>query len=240
MDAEYKVLFQKCQVLADQIGGHIDITHDSPEEYYRKAVFVPFLSHVVVQLNERFKKHNTLLSSIKKIISITAFKVMPVSFNTVPTSTKLFFWRAAYLVQSLSCELQSGKISMKPCNHHQQSLSLPSAVKFFTLMSGSSFKFCLLFLSQQQLQKVLLNSTLNTMAKNLLAQHNSTGTPDKPSFIKYTLWCCWPRRGRITVFKWPKTFWICSLRRMTWELLLIIVSVADNYISSYSKFVSFE
>lgn len=37
----------------------------NPEEYYRKALLMPFLNHVVMQVNEQFKKHDTLIQRSK-------------------------------------------------------------------------------------------------------------------------------------------------------------------------------
>lgn len=96
-DADYKVLFfQKRQAIADQMRGHIDMPRaarksSNPKDCYRKAMFAPFLGHVVMQLNERFKKHNTSLSSIKKkLFPVAALELMPVHFKAVSKSTKLF------------------------------------------------------------------------------------------------------------------------------------------------------
>lgn len=56
------------------MGGYIDMPRAArkqmsqsfnPEEYYRKALLMPFLNHVVMQVNEQFKKHDTLIQRSK-------------------------------------------------------------------------------------------------------------------------------------------------------------------------------
>lgn len=65
---QYKILFRKCQAIADRIRGHIDMPRaarkhisvsSNPERYYGKSVIAPFLYHAFIQVNERFEKHNT-------------------------------------------------------------------------------------------------------------------------------------------------------------------------------------
>lgn len=141
-DADYKVLFQRCQAIADRMEKHMHMPRaarkqtsesSNSEEYYRKAGFVPFLDHVVMQLNKRFKKHNTLLFSIQILIPrccpgshaselqgcVNVYKTLLPESNTCGTEFEL--WTSKW---------KNGKTSMKPCDHRQQSLGLLSAAKF--------------------------------------------------------------------------------------------------------------
>lgn len=41
---------------------------DSPEDYYRLSIFIPFLDHFITHLNDRFMQHKNLLKKIQNII----------------------------------------------------------------------------------------------------------------------------------------------------------------------------
>lgn len=45
-----------------------NIASDSPEEHFKKNLYLPFLDHVRTQLKERFQKHKSLITAIQKII----------------------------------------------------------------------------------------------------------------------------------------------------------------------------
>ncbi len=45
-----------------------NIPSKTPEEYFRKNLFVPFVDHVRTQINDRFASHRSLLTSLEIIL----------------------------------------------------------------------------------------------------------------------------------------------------------------------------
>lgn len=64
---------------------------DSPEDYYRRNVFIPFIDSILSQLDERFVRHRTVIKSLK----VTIPSVIPKARDTREDS-------AAKLVQAFS------------------------------------------------------------------------------------------------------------------------------------------
>ncbi|KAK5649293.1 hypothetical protein RI129_000322 [Pyrocoelia pectoralis] len=49
-----------------------NVPHDSPETYFRRAAFIPFLDHVIIQIKERFTAHKETLSSFEVLLNETS------------------------------------------------------------------------------------------------------------------------------------------------------------------------
>ena len=43
---------------------------DSPEEYFRRAIAIPLLDHVISNLKERFDDRNQIISKINNLLSL--------------------------------------------------------------------------------------------------------------------------------------------------------------------------
>lgn len=54
---------------------------DSPEDYYRVSIFIPFIEHFVSQLEERFLKHKALLTKIENILPNKIIKLNEMELN---------------------------------------------------------------------------------------------------------------------------------------------------------------
>lgn len=80
-ETKFQELFIIARKLTEEIGEEIKTprianrqTHrenyqcNSPEEYYRIAVFIPFIDHFISKLDQRFLKHKLVLSKIQNII----------------------------------------------------------------------------------------------------------------------------------------------------------------------------
>ena len=65
---EFKAIFDKCETMANLSNVILDVPrtvsrqtlranveHDTPEEYYRRSIFVPFIDSLLQQLNDRFQ-----------------------------------------------------------------------------------------------------------------------------------------------------------------------------------------
>lgn len=77
---KFETLFEIAKMLANEVDAEIKLTRiahkqqnrdnyrDSVEEYYRLSVFIPFLDHVIGQLNERFLRHKNILAKIENVL----------------------------------------------------------------------------------------------------------------------------------------------------------------------------
>ena len=50
---------------------------ESPEQYYKRTIFIPFIDYFKNQLIERFSKHNEIISVLKKLIPNLLNKFKP-------------------------------------------------------------------------------------------------------------------------------------------------------------------
>ncbi|CAI6351562.1 unnamed protein product [Macrosiphum euphorbiae] len=41
---------------------------DSPEQYYKRTIFLPLLDHFILQLEDRFSKHHRVMSTLQSLI----------------------------------------------------------------------------------------------------------------------------------------------------------------------------
>lgn len=80
-EEKFHVLFSDAQELAKQVGGQIvmpritnrqtfraNYNTDSAEEYYRLSIFIPFLDHFIIHLQDRFLNHKAILSKIQNVL----------------------------------------------------------------------------------------------------------------------------------------------------------------------------
>lgn len=80
-ELKFRELFTIAQELATQIGEEVKMPRvinrqvhrenyqcDSPEDYFRIAVFIPFVDHFICQLDQRFLNHKQVLCKIQNII----------------------------------------------------------------------------------------------------------------------------------------------------------------------------
>ena len=50
-----------------------NIPSESVEEYYRRAIMIPFLDHVIASLKEKFINDNTIISNMNKLLAQNIF-----------------------------------------------------------------------------------------------------------------------------------------------------------------------
>lgn len=74
-DTKFHDLFTEAQRLAIEINTEINVprrgkysTTNTIEDYYRQAVFIPFLDYYIQQLNERFLRHKSILTELQQIV----------------------------------------------------------------------------------------------------------------------------------------------------------------------------
>lgn len=74
-DQEFTSLYKKAEQIAEKYDMEIKLPRhakqisDNPEIYYRTNIFVNFLDHFILQMNERFLKHEELLSNFQFLLS---------------------------------------------------------------------------------------------------------------------------------------------------------------------------
>lgn len=79
-DQSFKAIFSSAKAIATEIGIEIKVPRvvarqvnrenyeGCPEAYYRRSIFIPFLDHLLEELNERFLRHRDLLLKIQNIL----------------------------------------------------------------------------------------------------------------------------------------------------------------------------
>lgn len=65
MDIEIKI-----PRLAKRQKHRCNIMMNTPEEYYRVSIFIPFIDSIIQQLNDRFNKHREIISGFQALIDI--------------------------------------------------------------------------------------------------------------------------------------------------------------------------
>lgn len=93
-ELKFRELFATAQDLANELGEEIKIPRvttcqiyrenypsRSPEEYFRRTIFIPFIDHFLSQLEQRFLKHKETLSKIQNIIPNVIIKLSEIEIN---------------------------------------------------------------------------------------------------------------------------------------------------------------
>lgn len=76
-DDEFNIIFEESHTTLDELGCDVSIPRcikkqnnrnnipsTSPQEYYKRSVFIPFLDHMTTHLSERFFNHKEVISSL--------------------------------------------------------------------------------------------------------------------------------------------------------------------------------
>ena len=68
-EMEFKAIIEKCTKMAELSRSNVEFT--TPEEYYRRKIFIPFIDSLIQQLNERFSgKTKSAMSGMYLIPSV--------------------------------------------------------------------------------------------------------------------------------------------------------------------------
>jgi hypothetical protein len=118
-DAAFGSIFVKAEKLLCEVGSHHEslvipricklqtrrnnVPHDSPEEYYRRSVFLPFVDHVCSELCNRFGDHSVPIAfgfrellrgpQVDKNVVLESSKVFGGDVNEVLLSAELDRWK---------------------------------------------------------------------------------------------------------------------------------------------------
>lgn len=143
---------------------------DTPEEYYRRNIFLPFLNHVTTSLRDKFKTHEKLIVSLEKIIPSKCVKsnaadVMPlVEFynKLLPEPTTLVsefsVWKENWMKEEPSSRPHNALDAFITCN----SVFFPNIKKLlqiFTSLPVSTATPERSFSTLKRLKSYLRNST---------------------------------------------------------------------------------
>ncbi|XP_050064151.1 52 kDa repressor of the inhibitor of the protein kinase-like [Aphis gossypii] len=80
-DDEFNIIFEESHTTLDELGCDVSIPRcikkqnnrnnvpsTSPQEYYKRSVFIPFLDHMTTHLSERFLNHKEVISSLETLL----------------------------------------------------------------------------------------------------------------------------------------------------------------------------
>lgn len=153
--------------------------HDTPEDYYRRAIFIPFLDHVLAELNTRFSDKTVPVAvhirellkgaSTNKELVLAAAEVYQDDVQSILVATEIDRWMmTAEPMQSVEKALRFAKARL-----------FPNLAKLLTILltlpvtnAEAERSFSVLKLVKTHLRSSMGQERLNGLA--LLAVHSKT------------------------------------------------------------------
>ena len=160
-----------------------NVPADSPEEYYRRAMMIPFLDHVISNLNDRFNDKNQIVFKLNCILAENIIELSEEKLKPLMNEIKEFYKQD--LEDSFELEIMMWQKKWKSINSNEipkkaidnlskcSNILFPSIYNLLNIICilPATIVECERDFSSLKLIKTYLRSTMNQPRLNSLALH---------------------------------------------------------------------
>lgn len=205
-DSNFKILFQKAGKIADKFGVELSIPRrtkrmqhranydaKSPEDYYRAAIFIPYMDSLITALQSRFSENNDVITSLSYLLPHEAILAEKEDYMIHMKKIQEFYGLDNFCVQADTWfEVQRAKTEHEPIGAVElldQTLCFPAVKQALLMYITLPATTCTVERSFSTLRRVKtwLRSTMTDnrlSALCMMSVHREKISKDKSQFIE--------------------------------------------------------